>query len=218
MAISYPRTDVFTTVGIADNNVFLQASNQRSPQRNGVQRGKKLGPALWMGSWKTVTKKHDIILDLEAIINSLEDGVYPFYGSDMRRRFPLQYPTGNFNDTFKIATKGANNKSLTMSGGPANFKLSRGDYLHFNFNDLGGKPCRYYGQVMETVTASAAGLTPLFEVRPHFPNYIPVNTAVVLKDPKAVFKLVAGTAKTSVVDPAHSMLEWSAYQSMRINE
>jgi len=158
-------------------------------------------------------------LDLEAILNSLEDGIFTFYAGDLRRQYPREYPTGVFADTAKIQTVGGNYKSLVINSAPANFKISRGDYFHFNFTDpVTSDPIRYLGQVMETVTCNGSGVSPSFEVRPHLNTSDISGQALVFKKPTGVFKLVNGSVKVTQVDVMKSTVSFSAYQSLIVGD
>lgn len=90
-----------------------------------------------------------------------------------------------------IATLGANNKSLTVSGLLAGYILSAGGMFHF---DYGSSPVRRaLHRIVETVTANGSGVTPAFEVRPHFRPGATTGLAIQFINPSAKVKLIPGS-------------------------
>jgi len=102
-----------------------------------------------------------------------------------------------------INSVGANNKSLRLSGLPSGYVLTAGDYLSY---DYGSSPTRRaFHRIVETVAADAAGLTPLFEVRPHLASGITTGLSVTLRKPAAKVFIVPetfdpGTARSMVTE------------------
>src|SRR5664279_857782 len=128
MAITFPRTDILTSVLSADQTFTLVSRQEISGQANGVIRGKDLGSALWQASYTTTEMVNADTLAFEAALNSLDGLTNPFEAGDLRNRYPRNYPTGSFTDSGVLATVGSNNKSLSISGLPASFVISAGDY------------------------------------------------------------------------------------------
>lgn len=212
MALSFPRTDLFSLIGFNTQDFTMVSRNQMSRQQDGRARAKKLGPQVFMGTWTSVDKPLDVILDMEAVLNSMEDGVFSFYAGDLRRQYPKLRSGGGFVDDAIIASIGSNRKSMTISGADAGFPISRGDYFHIDYDDGAGHNFRYLGQAMETVTCNGSGLSPLFEFRPHFPDAMITGKTVIFKKPQGVFKLVAGSVKTEKADEANQRISFSGYQ------
>src|ERR1700682_3552352 len=134
MAITFPRTDIITSVRYSDQTFMLISRQELSGQANGVVRGKDFGSALWQASYKTVELLNRDALAFEAALNSLDGLVNPFEAGDLRNRYPRNYQNGVFTDSGILATVGANNKSVSISGFPAGFVVSTGDYFQFDYS------------------------------------------------------------------------------------
>jgi len=100
-----------------------------------------------------------------------------------------------------VDLKGVNNKSLSLKGLPAGFKITGGDMFAI---DYGANPIRrYLGRVVSGAVASGNGVTDLIEVRPHLPTGLTAGLAVNFVKPAAkVFILpeslqVQANAKTT---------------------
>lgn len=184
MSITFPRTDMLSLVGFeAPFNFDLDPQQETSRLADGTSIGKDLGPALWFGSYTTEELYNDVLVDYQAVLNSLDGVVNPFEAWDIRRPWPRAYKDGSAHDGV-LASVNANNKALTLSGLNAGQVVSRGDYLSFTYT--GGRALH---QVMETVTANGAGLSPQFEVRPHLRAGWSLSAAVSLKAPRGLFTL-----------------------------
>lgn len=216
MSITLPRTDIIDNRPIIGQKLKLMGRSEYSRLADGRTIVKNLGPAIWIAEWSFRDVSHDTAVDLEAIINSLDDGVWGFYGYDIRRPYPKNYPDGVFDDTFTIDST-SDNKTIKLSDGPANFALSRGDYMQFNFtND--GQTYRALHQIMEDVTADGSGDTAWFEIRPHLIDGAGAGTAVTLKKPSALFKLEPNSFDPGTVSVIRSNIgTLTAYQSFIVS-
>ncbi|MET4206847.1 hypothetical protein [Bradyrhizobium sp. LA2.1] len=184
MSISFPRTDVLTLVGFAPPfNFDLTPQQETSRLADGTSIGKDLGPALWFGTYTTDELYNDVLVDYQAVLNSLDGVINPFEAWDIRRPWPRAHKDGSASNGL-LASVNANNKAVSLSGVNAAQVVSRGDYLSFNYT--GGRALH---QVMETVTANGSGVTPQFEVRPHLRAGWALSAAVNVKAPRGLFTL-----------------------------
>lgn len=88
----------------------------------------------------------------------------------------------------QIASIAGNNKEMTLSALPFGYKLSGGDLLSF---DYGTSPVRRaLHRVVLPVTASGAGVTPNFEVRPYIRPGATVGLAVTLVKAAAKVRMI----------------------------
>lgn len=179
-----------------------------SREASGKTYGKDFGDPLWVGSFTTTLIPNDDAVEFEAMLNSLDGVINLFEARDLRKPFPRFYPSGVFSDTGKINTIGSNNKSLSLKGLDAGFKLAVGDYLAF---DVGTH--RALHQVMEAVTASGSGVTAEFEVRPHIWPGTATDAAVKLKEPSALFSLNPGSVSSQMTDGMYSSVSFEATQA-----
>lgn len=116
-----------------------------------------------------------------------------FYMFDPWRPYPKNDPLGAVlgSRTVTIHTIGSDNRSLRIAGLPNSYVLSPGDGLSFN---RGSDPVRRsFHRVVEAATASAAGLTPLFEVEPHLRVGTVTGTVVTLRKPAAKMQITSFT-------------------------
>lgn len=212
MAITYPRTDIMTTVDWSPNTLPLQLATRQEQSRlaNGKTIGKDLGPALWTGTFETVPLPVPTAISFEAMMNSLDGVIQTFEAGDMRAatQYPAAYPTGAFADTGVLASV-PTNKSMTVSGLPAGFQLSVGTFLQFDYGTS-----RALHQVMEAVTANGSGLTPAFEVRPYIRAGYTISAAVKFKNPRGIFVLLPGTLMSKMNDNWSTIVTFQAIQNL----
>lgn len=209
MAISFPRADIFDIISMTSQSFQLQSRSEFSRRADGGTKVKNFGSAIWTGTWKSVIKRHDTIVDWEAVIYTLDGGMNAFYAGDLRRQYPREYVNGNFNDTGTIKALGANNKSLSLEGLPANFKISRGDYFAFKY---GANNMVALHQASESIQANSSGTTDVFEIRPHLRVGVAVDTAVSFKKPMGIFTLDPSSIAMNTEDQISSSLSFSAFQ------
>lgn len=193
MAVANPRTDLLER-GFAQQTFDLQERQEISTLAGGQTIGKSFSSALWAGEWTTGPEYFDDAVTFEAMLRSLDGVIGTFTAYDVRRPYPKAYPTGNFTDSGQINAIESNNKAMSLKNLPNGFTLAVGDYLSFSY----GSPAnRALHQVMEAATAPA-GTTGTFEVRPHIRPGATANTAVTLKKPYAIFRLVPGGLSSAV--------------------
>lgn len=198
------------SIPFSDQKFTLVERQEFSRQANGITLAKSFGSALWSGEWTTGPLPHDEALDYEALLNSLDGAIHEFYAHDLRRPYPRAHPNGDFTDSGKIATVGADGKSLSLKSLPAGLTLSRGDYLAFDY----GSGSRALHQVMANVTAGPGGATGLIELRPHLRPGAQVDAAVSLKKPSAKFILLPGSIDQRLQGGLMTVLSFSAIQRL----
>lgn len=210
MAITYPRTDIYPLSVWQDAKFKLLHRQEISTTIAGQIFVKDFGAGLWTAEMVTKPLKLDPGLDLEAMLNSLDGSLQIFTLGDVRKQYPREYPTGNFVDSGKIASLNPSDASvIALQNLPANFVVSRGDYFSFLY---GSNNDRALHQAMETVQASAGGLTPSFTVRPHIRPGAVAETDVVFKRPTANFVMQPESLDTEMQDVAHMVISFSAVQ------
>lgn len=207
MTITFPRTDIIGATSYSDQKFSLVSRQELSTQANGVVRGKDFGSAIWMAEYTTVVMRSDDGVAFEAILNSLDGVINPFEGGDLRRQYPRLYANGVFNDTGQINSINANNKAVSFKSLPAGFVLSVGDYFSFTYAGF-----RALHQIMESVTANGGGTTAEFEVRPFIRPGLTVSTAVVLKQPRALFTLLPGSVNSTLQVGRQTTVNFKAVQ------
>lgn len=210
MAITFPRNDIMENGGFVQQGFRLDSRAEYSRLPNGRTIVKHYGSGLWKANWSTKSKQHNDAIDFEAMIHSL-NFTQKFFAYDLRRPYPLAYPTGSFSDSGKIASINANNKALALKALPANFQITRGDYFSFPYTS-NGETVYALHQVMETVQASGLGNTTQFEVMPFIRSGAAVDIAVTFKKPSALFMIDPDSWEPQTDDSYHSSAAFSAFQ------
>lgn len=211
MAVLPAIEDLLAGAKIVDQRFQLVSRQEFSRTASGVTIGRDMGPALWQASFTTNPMYHRDAMVIEARLNSLNGITRGFYMGDVRGKMPREYPTGNFTDSGTITTVNANGRMLTISGLPAGFKISAGDYMEYNYG--AGNTLRAFLQVVNSVTASGGGVATDVEFRPFIPTGTLTGTAVKFKNPKALFTLTPNGVTQTVVDGCFTQLTFEATQS-----
>lgn len=206
MSISFPLTTLFSGIDFTDQTFQPVPRQELSRQANGRTIGKDFGSAAWMVSYTTAPLTTTDALTFESLLDTLDGVTNTFEAFDLRRPFPLAYPTGAFTDSGQLNSVNANNKALSLKLLPAGYLVSVGDYLSFTYGTS-----RALHRVMEAVTANGSGLTTEFEVRPHIRPGWALSTAVALKAPRGLFVLVPGSV-TPRTDGEKTIISFQAVQ------
>jgi hypothetical protein len=110
-----------------------------------------------------------------------------------------------------IASIDTNFRAIALSGLPAGYVITMGDYLHV---DYGTPSRRALLQAAEGATANGSGATGEFEVRPQLRPGITAGLAVTLKKPAAKVKIVPGSLRIETVTTLLSQLRFTARQTL----
>jgi hypothetical protein len=211
VAISFPRTDIFTGRGFAQVKFDLAPRQEASRTAGGVTIGKDLGSELFLAEWQTVPEALTDQVTFDAMMRSLRGLVGTFDAYDRRRPYPKAYPSGSFSDSGKIAAV-ASTGTLSLKELPAGFVISVGDYFMF---DYGSSPTnRALHQAMEAVTADGSGNTATFEVAPYIRAGAAADIAVKFKLPSARFRLDPGGISSVVQNVVHGVTTFRATQAI----
>lgn len=127
--------------------------------------------------------------DIQALFD-LHGSGHPFHLHDPERMAPRLDPTGAVlgNATPTVATVSAN--GIALAGLPAGYTLSRGDLISIEH----GAPGRRGAYALsETVTANAAGVTPVFVTSPRARIVTQTGQSVDLMRPTALMIVVPGS-------------------------
>lgn len=218
MTLSFPRTDLQTSVPIAVQRPFRLVSRQEmSREASGVIRGKDLGPALWATDVVTKPLSNYDLVEYLAKINSLDGLVSEFELYELRRPYPRNYADGVFDDTGVIFdVSGTNLNRIRLDNLPANFAASVGDFFSYDWSD-GENTYRALHQVVEAVTANGSGLTGFFEIRPEirrpeFVDAVSPQIEVTFKKPAGLFIMMPDSLQTNEDGPQLASVSFQALQ------
>lgn len=173
----------------------------------------ELAPPLWEAECRSVPLTHAAAEQIAAVLRALDGSSQAFYLYNPKMRYPQADPDGTTlgSSSVVVNTINANRKALTISGLPAAYVITVGDYLQI---DYASSARRALLQVVETVTANGSGVTPEFEVRPHIRSGITTTLAVVLKNPSAKVKIVPDTLRVEERDAVFSSVRFTVRQTL----
>ena len=184
MALNLPLSlnDFADRLKITEVKWKLQRYDELSGLGTGDVLAAELAPPRISGDVTIGPMYHNQAAAIQALIEVLEPA-QSFYLYDPKKKYPIADPDGSIfgSSTPVIFTVGVNNKSMQVSGLPAGYVLSLGDWISF---DYGSNPVRRaFHRIVETATANGSGVTPSFEVRPHFRPGVTTGLAVTLIKP-----------------------------------
>lgn len=185
MALTFPLSQAAFAdrLGIEHVKWKLQDNRQFSGLGSGQILGADLAPSLWTGDVTIGDHYHAKSREMEALINAIIRSQGTFYLYDPRHKYPASDPKGSALAAFNNVQINSlpDSKSMSLKNLPANFKLPVGTYLSW---DYGTDPVRRaFHDIAEEVTASAGGVSPVFEVSPFIRTGALVNQVVTLKKP-----------------------------------
>lgn len=162
--MTLPLAEFWTPLPVAEARFYLPGVRESSRTAGGQVLSAILGASLWRAE---VTLDLDLHRDLTAIqaqVHELDRTGAPFLAHPHPVWSPAHDPTGAAlaGVTPRLHTVDADPRRIRISGLPPLFRLRRGECLSFAYPG---------GQALHQVTtalveASAAGLTPLFDVVP----------------------------------------------------
>jgi hypothetical protein len=217
MALVYPLSlaAFFDKVQVKDCKLKIDDNQETTGLGSGEILTAQKAPPAWLGS-VSMRASHDEVAEVQALIEALDGSINSFYLYDTRRIFPIAYPDGAGLTIpaggIKINSLGANNKSFSLKNAMANQIFSVGDLLSF---DYGSNPVRRaMHRVVEASVASGTGVTPVFEVRPHFRVGVGVDVVVTVIKPAVKMRIVPGTFDEGSDTEVTTTLSFQARQTI----
>ncbi len=176
----------------------LSAQNQTA---GGEVIGASWGARLWRFSVSLAAMAADDLDVLAGRLDMLADGGRTFLAVPPYRAAPQADPGGLFigGASPQIATLPVGGNSLTLSGLPAGYKLTAGDFFSFQRST----PSRY--ELHRLVTgglANASGVSPVLQVVPALRPGVVVGAAVTLRNPVMRARIVPGSLRMAARDLA----------------
>lgn len=179
MAITYPY-DVLATFPGWSTEFDLLYRQEISRTAIGQTFVKDLGSPLWRATYQSRLMKPNELDTWRARLKAMEGGLKQFFGRPTSRCYPIAYPKGagmgNVSDV-KIASIGGDRKTISLSGLPAGYQATAGDYIQIGTHNL--------HQVVDTVGD--------IEVRPHLWPGTAVDDIVTLVRPSCRMTILPGT-------------------------
>lgn len=220
MTISYPRIFPTWLAGMTQCAFRLDYQQEQDPSGDGDPLVRDIGPTLWRAEYRTSILQPDKMGEMEAWMDSLENGGQTFLGYDFRRPYPLAYLNGfagmtraiggSFDGTCTLGTVAGDNKSVPLSGLPAGFVFSPFDSFAFA-NDDGSIALH---RIMSAVTGNGGGVT--VEVRPHVRTGWSNGATVKLVKPACLMKLVPDSYSPDQQARGKGTISFKAVQTLRV--
>ncbi len=192
---------------------MLRRRQEMSRDAAGVSQAKDLGPAVW--SWRFRSRSLDLVdaQNLMADLRSLNGAVHSFFVHPTERPFPVAAsgPGDLTGSTVTVKNISAGRDELAVEGLPANFVLTRGDFL--SIATTGGGIA--FVELAEDQPAFASGATTLGAVSPIVVPGVEVGAAVTLVNPPCEVRLVPGTLDDVIVNARRRAVVFEAEQVIR---
>ncbi|UXN62911.1 hypothetical protein N8E89_09300 [Phyllobacterium sp. A18/5-2] len=209
MAITFPlSTEFLHSFPGWTTDFSLLWRQEQSRTAGGQTFVKDLGSPLWQMSAQSKPLQRPVLDYWRARFSVLENGLNQFYAFSKSRCYPIAYPAGVGMGTvtgLQVDTIAASRKAIRIKNLPAGYTGKVGDYFQIGTGNL--------HQVMEDFTASGAGLSPLFEIRPHLWPLTAVNDAVVVVRPSCLMTLVPGSLSSTAELNGFGAITFQAMES-----
>lgn len=203
MALSYPLDLLNGWPGWSTEFDLLWRQEQ-SRTAGGRTRVKDFGSPLWRSTYLTRSLNPNELDEWRARLASLENGIHQFRGIPLSRCRPIAHPGSGALPAGSLHTIGPDRRSIRVSG-LTGISLRVGDFIRVGTADL--------HQVMETAVA-VAGLTPLFEVRPHIWPGIFTGAPVSIVRPYCLMTVVPGSvSSTADLSTGHGTVSFQAIEA-----
>ncbi|QIG67370.1 hypothetical protein EVB39_041 [Rhizobium phage RHph_TM3_3_9] len=186
------------------NDIFEISSITVRPQRNdeveGIGSGQiitaELATPLWSVEIETPVSLFDQGRRVRAVLNDLNRPGQKFDVYDPIAQYPRSDPDGSIlgTSTVQIDTVGTDG-TITLKGLPAGYQISAGDFMQIDFAGRRG-----FFEASQDATASSGGVTGAFRVFPTISAATPVNTTVILKQPKIQCQMIPSELEYATAD------------------
>lgn len=198
MALTFPLplASFADTLLVANASCFLPEQLQQSRTAGGEQLSADMGERLWTGRIDLGNMVRSEFGRPDVLISLLRQAGRSFLMYDRRRPNPLADPTGTIlgASAVTILALGGDPRELSLTGLPAGYTLSAGDYLSFAYTDLSITRQALHKVVDAIVVADGVGATALFEVHPAIRPGAVAGAAVTLRKAFCKAVMVAGSA------------------------
>jgi hypothetical protein len=190
------RSAFMNLLPIGNQSHWLPDQAEYNRTGSGEQLGADLGERLWQGEIEIGRMTRAEAGQIEVLVDLINQPGRAFHVYDSRRSAPRLDPLMTGLTKFGPVIHnlpGADPRELQVSGPPADYVLSPGDYLSFSY---GSSPQRFgLHRVVSGVATVGTGTTPLFEVTPAIKPGATVGTAVTFYRPYCRAVIVAGSVQ-----------------------
>ena len=211
--LSWPNTDILDLMPVETAPFALHRQRQYSKGADGTVYRADLAPPLWMCTITSVPMVHSLAQQVLALLQASEDDLSTFFVWDISLPAPQADPNGTILGaaTPTIASIDSSNRMVTIQALPANYTLTRGDYI--SVLRASDSKRQLFKVVDPTVVASSAGITPLFQLSPYIRTGMAVNDTVYLLKPAVEMVIQPGTLKVASQDNLFTTLSFQAIEA-----
>jgi hypothetical protein len=195
MAITFPLAlSQFANVIAKTSVKFWLAGNMQTSGQAGNLIVADLAPKYWAAEVGMINMSNAEAMGVQAMIESLDEGLNDFYLYDPRCAYPQYDPDGSIigSSTITNTDVATNGKVMDFTGFPNNYVLSPGDMFSFDFGS--GGIYRALHRVVVGGTANSSGDLNNVEFRPRLadPN-LGIGKTMTFKRPSARMKMIPGS-------------------------
>lgn len=201
MALSEP-IDLLTDFPGWSTTFELGYRQEQSRHTSGRTRVKDFGSPLWQAQYQSRTLSRRDLDYWRARLDAAENGLVTFTGYSMSRCRPMAHQGSTLLPDGTLHTIDDNDKAVRVDD-LTGISLSIGDMIQ-----IGSGLYR----VMEEAVA-VAGLTPLFEIRPHLMIGTTVGDPVVIQKPSCQMTVVPGSITAAAEMNGRGSISWQAIEA-----
>jgi len=205
--------DFFDKLNILEYDIYLTDNGISSQTKSGQILRAVSGPRLWTGNIVCQTyKSYAEGRELEALCQHVQAVGNHFLVRDKKASYPASRVAGDVLSGVTITSPTAG-FSATLTGLPAYFVLTGGDYFSYSVGGI-----HYMHRIALTATASAGGTVTVTLVNPLITGSLPANgAAITLVKPKLTSQIIPGSLQLGTVGlTTTSGLSFSWIQSIKI--
>lgn len=210
MALVFPR-DLTDLVRWSAPSIKLMFRQEMSRRQGGTTQAKDMGEPLWVADWTSVPLP---LADADAVVaqfSSLRGSVNPFYLYPFTRSRPRAASASQALTGVTVLSVRSDNAALQLSGLPADFEMSAGDFLSIE-TSAGG---REFHRVVVGGGASSGGVSPELEVEHYVRPSVVESAAVTLVKPLVEMRLDPGSLDDPFAGLGHRRIVFKATQVVR---
>lgn len=192
MAFSFPLTaaQFLSGLRVQSARFWLPESLTMESTEGGEIFTADRGPRLWQAEFTLHQGLHSSVDEMEARLALLAQAGRSFMAYDPRRTGPKADPEGAGLAGFTPKISSTTAREVTISGLPAGYQISRGDYLGWTY---GNNPVRYALHRAVTAPTATAGGVATIEVVPNIRTGAAAGADVSLVRPVCKMILVPGS-------------------------
>jgi hypothetical protein len=208
MAMSYPY-DMVSAHRWRRANVTARRFDELSRSALGVATAQQLAMPIWMADFASAWLPLRDAEALYARFEALHGPILTFHCVPMQRPHPVAWAGESLTGVL-VHEIGVDNQSLRLSGLPAGFVLSAGDYV--SIETLSGLELF---KVNEGGAATGTGVTPMLVLTDHVRPSVTAGLAVTLINPPAEMRLVPDSLKSELRNKIQASVSFNAVQVVR---